>query len=90
VVFMDSETIKGFPGILDRKGEISIRLSKDFALPTGRYFINIAFLANSVMADYIQNAVVFEVIDGLFYEGGKIPVGKSLCYVQQQWNYKYK
>lgn len=88
ILFMDSTTIKDFPSKFKEKGEIHIKLSKEFALPVGQYHINIAFFSNGTMADYIQNALVLEVVDGLFYEGGKIPIGKSLCYVQQEWNYQ--
>jgi lipopolysaccharide transport system ATP-binding protein len=88
ILFIDSTTINNFPLKLQKSGEVVVKLSEDFGLPQGRYFVNIAFLVNDVMADYIQSALLFNVVDGLFYEGGKIPIGKSLCYVKQEWNYQ--
>jgi lipopolysaccharide transport system ATP-binding protein len=87
ILFMDSTTIKGFPVILQKNGEIEIKISEDFGLPVGNYHINIAFFANDIMADYVQNALLISVVDGLFFDSGKTPIGNSICYVQQSWNY---
>ncbi len=90
VLFMDSSTMNNFPTVLKKNGEIEIKISTEFGLPEGKYFVNIAFFANDNLADYVQSAIVFNVIDGLFYKGGKHPVGKGLCFVKQDWNYNSK
>ena len=87
ILFLDSSTIENFPVILNEKGMIKIKISDEFGLPPGRYFINIAAIVNGVMGDYIQNALVFDVVEGLFYKGGRAPSGKGICYVQQEWTY---
>lgn len=88
ILFIDSETIKNFPVMIQKKGRIEINLSDDFGLPMGQYTVNIAFIVNGAMADYIIDALRFSVIDGVFYSGGKQPSGKGLCYVKQEWKYE--
>jgi lipopolysaccharide transport system ATP-binding protein len=85
VIFLDSSIITGFPSSISKKGSIEIRLSKDFALPAGAYFVNIAVFAEDRMADYVVSALKFEVVDGLFYDMGKVPSGKGACFIKQEW-----
>lgn len=88
VVFLDSSVIPDFPSQLAMSGTIEIKLSEDFALPPGTYFVNIAVMVENQMADYVVNAIKFEVVDGLFYHLGKIPSGKGACFIRQEWVHK--
>lgn len=88
IVFLDSETIADFPGVLRRNGKIEVYLSDGFGLPKGQYFINVAILVNGTMADHIVRALHFTVVDGIFYSNGKVPRGRGLCYVKQKWRYE--
>lgn len=90
ILFMDSSVIEDFPTKIKKKGIITISISDDFNLPEGEYYINIAVFNDNQMADYIQNALSFEVENGSFYFAGKIPAGKSLSYVKQKWNIDYE
>jgi lipopolysaccharide transport system ATP-binding protein len=85
VVFLDSSVIPDFPSHLDKSGNIEIKLSQDFGLPLGTYFVNIAVMVENRMADYVVNAIKFEVVDGLFYHLGKVPSGKGACFIKQEW-----
>lgn len=88
IVFLDSAVIPGFPANICESGKIEIKLSDDFGLPVGTYFANIAVIVEGKLADYVVNAIRFEVVDGLFYSHGKIPVGKGVCFVKQEWVHK--
>lgn len=88
IVFLDSDTIEDFPSILQKSGNIEVYLSESFGLPQGQYFINIAFLIDGNMADYVIKALHFEVVDGVFYANGRVPVSAGLCYIKQKWNYE--
>lgn len=90
ILFMDSSLIEDFPVRMKKKGSITINISEDFNLPEGEYFINIAAFADNQMADYVQNALTFEVDNGNFYFAGKVPSGKTLSYVKQKWNVNYE
>ena len=87
VVFMDSSTSNVFSEAIAGSGEISIAISSDFNLTPGTYFLNIAFIVNDEMADYVQNAFHLNVLEGMFFENGKMPSGKSLCVIKQKWEY---
>ncbi len=88
IIFMDSTTINDFPKQIRRKGKFEIKITRDFGLADGCYFVNIAVFVNEIMADYIQNALIFHVEKGCFYEGGKSPAGKGMCHVKQKWEYQ--
>jgi lipopolysaccharide transport system ATP-binding protein len=88
ILFLDSSTIANFPQVVANTGSITIDLPGNFGLPAGRYSVNIAALASGIMCDHVQNALVFDIVDGLFFGNGKMPVGKSLCLVKQDWEYK--
>jgi lipopolysaccharide transport system ATP-binding protein len=85
ICFLDSSIINSFNNELGQTGIINIKLSEDFALAPGRYYISIALLVNDNIADYVQRALVFSVTEGLFFLNGKMPKGKSLCFVKQNW-----
>lgn len=87
IVFLDSSMITGFPSLISKEGNIKIKLSEDFGLPIGTYFVNIAVLAGNQMADHVVNAMKFEVVEGLFYYMGKVPYGKGSCFIKQEWRY---
>jgi lipopolysaccharide transport system ATP-binding protein len=88
ILFLDSSVMKDFPAFIDGAGEIEIQLSNDFALPQGKYYVNVAIMANNALSDHIQSALILNVVDGLFFSTGKVPFVKSLVYVQHQWSYK--
>jgi len=87
ILFLDSNT-NGNKFILKQKEEIRIILSKEFALYPNRYFINVACYDNNVLADYVQEAFIFDVVNGTFFENGNLPVSKSVCLVKQKWEVK--
>jgi lipopolysaccharide transport system ATP-binding protein len=87
VLFLDSSTVNSTPNLFYKNGSVNIIISPDFGLPIGKYFVNIAFLLNEEMADYVQSALIFNITEGKFFETAAIPSGKSLCYVQQEWKY---
>lgn len=87
ILFLDSHMDPEFPLTLNKTGSIEVYVSGDFTLPIGKYFVNVAFQANGIIADHIQGVLQFEVVDGLFFESGKIPLGKSLCLVKHKWTY---
>lgn len=84
VTFMDSSTID-VPININRTGQITIELDSNFALSSGQYHLNIAFLVNGDIADYITQALVFTIVDGAFFSNGKIPIGNGICHVKQNW-----
>jgi lipopolysaccharide transport system ATP-binding protein len=85
IVFLDSNTIKDFPEKLPKNAEIVVTLSQDFGLPPGRYTINIALLINEEMADYMIEAIVFNIDAGDFFGRGVLPNGDTQCLVKQTW-----
>lgn len=85
IVFMDSSTILNFPSMLKQEGTVKLSLSEDFSLPKGKYFINVAAFVDDEMADYIQNALTIEVQEGDFFQTGKRPLGRTICFVKQKW-----
>jgi len=86
ILFLDS-TVTDAPLRIDKEGEIIISISDSFGLSAGKYFMNIAFFSNDTMTDYIKYALIFNVIDGVFYPNGKFPSSKSICHIQQNWNF---
>lgn len=85
IFFLDSDSIKGIPNYFPGRGEIKIKLGNDFALFKGRYTINIAFFVNGDMADYVQNALSFNIIDDDFLGSGKLPSSQYTIIPKQTW-----
>ncbi len=85
-IFLDSHVDAALPSRFPPKGEITIRLSPEFALVPGIYNVNVAAFANGEMADYVVGALSLEVTQGDFFGSGKFPEGKSQCYVRNRWS----
>jgi lipopolysaccharide transport system ATP-binding protein len=85
ILFLDSTTIHDSPKILNVKSKLHIRLSDEFSLIPNSYYVNIACYEDEVLSDYIQKAFTFDIIQGAFYSGGRMPVGNGLCMVKQEW-----
>ena len=88
ITFLESSISDDFETRFGKEGEITVQLSDGFALNPGRYYLNIAVLANGAMVDHVQRALIFTVNDGLFFSGGKLPAGKGICLVKQNWKLK--
>lgn len=86
IIFLDSNIISDFPNQIPKEGNIRIALSDDFHLTSGQYYINVAFLSGSDMADYVQRACVFDVIDGAECNNGRQSADKGFCWVKQDWS----
>jgi lipopolysaccharide transport system ATP-binding protein len=89
ILFLDSNTNEN-NFYLTKKGEIHIFVSKEFALYPNHYYINVACYDNYVLADYVKEAYVFDVINGAFFKNGILPASKSACLVKQKWVLKEK
>ncbi|RKD12399.1 hypothetical protein BCY91_12170 [Pelobium manganitolerans] len=87
VLFLDSTTTNNAPAIYRKDGSIRISLSHDFGLPIGKYFINIAFFVDNEMADYVQSALIFSVVEGKFFETAFMPAGRAVCFIKQKWDF---
>ena len=85
-LWLDSNSVVGKNLILDKTSTIRIELSQEFALSAGEYFINIACFDNdNKMADYVQHAIEFKVIQSTFCKTGFYPLGRGMCLVNQKW-----
>lgn len=85
-LWLDSNSVVGRNLILDKTSTIRIELSQEFALSAGEYFINIACFDNdNKMADYVQHAIEFKVIQSTFCKTGFYPLGRGMCLVNQKW-----
>jgi lipopolysaccharide transport system ATP-binding protein len=89
VFFLDSSLAENNPVIFKKQGEIKIQLSGEISLAPNKYFINIAAYVNGVLGDYIKQAQLFTVRQGTFFINGKMPMGKSILLVKQNWTFNY-
>lgn len=88
ILWMDSQTTDNTPGIIQSNTRINIQLSKDFALPAGKYFINIIIYEDNVITDYIQHALEFSVVESTFFKTGYYPGSKGTCLISQKWSFE--
>jgi lipopolysaccharide transport system ATP-binding protein len=88
ILFLDSRTQQKYQSVINDDIMITITLPGDFALPLGKYYINVAVLANNDMSDHVQRALVFNIIEGKLFDNGKLPSGKSICYIKEEWEVK--
>jgi lipopolysaccharide transport system ATP-binding protein len=85
ITFLESAIADNFQLKFRSEGEITAHLSDQFALHPGRYYLNIAAMLNGEIVDHVQQALVFTVNEGLFFSSAKLPVGKGVCLVKQNW-----
>ena len=88
ILWMDSQTTDNTPGIIQSNTRLNIQLSKDFALPAGKYFINIIIYEDNVITDYIQHALEFSVVESTFFNTGYYPGSKGTCLISQKWSFE--
>ena len=88
ILWMDSQTTDNTPGIIQSNTRINIQLSKDFALPAGKYFINIIIYEDNVITDYIQHGLEFSVVESTFFKTGYYPGSKGTCLISQKWSFE--
>lgn len=86
IFFLDSHCIKDMPNIFPSKGKIDIKIENEFALAPGKYTINIALFTNNEMADYIQGAFSFNIIEDDYFGTGRLPSGQYTIVPKQLWN----
>ena len=73
--------------ILENRLRLMVEVTERVSLLPGMYFLNIAcYDDGGFMADYIQKAISFEVIPGLFFNTGHQPMGDGMCLVKQDWS----
>jgi len=85
ITFLESSIIDNFQKRFKKEGEILVKLSDQFTLIPGKYYLNIAVLVNDEIVDHVQQALVFKVNEGLFFSNGKLPSGNGLCLIKQKW-----
>jgi len=88
ITFLESSIADNAQTKFRKNGEIIAHLSNQFAIYPGKYYLNIAAMMNGEIVDHVQHALVFTVNEGLFFSGAKLPVGKGICLVKQNWEVK--
>jgi len=85
-VFYGSNEMIGLPlNDLPPTGSIDCLLPR-LLLTSGIYPLNIAFTVNGIMADWVQDAVSLNVVEGDFFGTGKLPpASHGGVLVQQDW-----
>ena len=73
-IFNNDVTNQAFPIISENTNSIDIVVDK-LPLPPGKYHFSLFSRINNDIADWVQNAGVFHVESGDFYESGKLPEG---------------
>ncbi|MBP5547913.1 MAG: ABC transporter ATP-binding protein [Bacteroidales bacterium] len=87
-LWMDSQSVLGTLSDFVNDCTLRIEITKDFALAAGNYFINlVCYDSNSEMADYVQHAIEFKVLQSTFCKTGFYPAGKSICMAKQNWSF---
>ena len=87
-LWMDSQSVLGTLSDFVNDCTLRIEITKDFALAAGNYFINlVCYDSNSEMADYVQHAIEFKVLQSTFCKTGFYPAGKSICMTKQNWSF---
>jgi len=71
VTRFDTEITLGLPTKLPKSGTITCK-ARNVSLSPGRYLVNIAFLGNGVMEDYLAGATYFDVIGSDYFKTGKV------------------
>jgi len=81
----DSDATGGLPETLPAEGSVCC-LSDPINLTAGRCFANARLLKGGAVADYLQQAVVFDVEPDDFHGSGKLP-GRDwvMCLLKHKW-----
>ncbi|MBR2373025.1 MAG: ABC transporter ATP-binding protein [Lentisphaeria bacterium] len=85
VMFLDSMAHRNDIPPLTSFGTIKLRLTNDFALCEGSYYVNIMLFVKQDVADHISHAFSFDIIHGDIYHSKKSPINKALCVVEHAW-----
>jgi lipopolysaccharide transport system ATP-binding protein len=72
----DTEIATGIPSVLPCKGNVICKV-KNVTLCPGSYQVNIAFLGNGIMEDYLADAIGIEVLPTDFFKTGKLFTGSD-------------
>ncbi|BAY47906.1 ABC transporter-like protein [Scytonema sp. HK-05] len=88
ILALNTSTVNQLPLKLSAKGQITVGLSKEFSLSPGQYTVNVSAFINEEMADYVQGAIIFNVVEGDFFGSGKLPTVSSQCLVKQFWAFE--
>ena len=70
---------------ISKKGRIKLIINENFALPPGLYYFNAAIMSHNLLTDHIEKIKFFEIVNGNFFNNGKEPMGKMICYVKHKW-----
>ena len=70
VARFDTEVAGYVPSLLPASGQISCS-TEAINLVAGRYYLNIAFLSNGEMQDYLQRQSFFDIVESNFFGTGK-------------------
>jgi lipopolysaccharide transport system ATP-binding protein len=85
IFFLDSESIPDIPVFYPPCGKVEIRLKNDFGLFPGKYSINVAFYINNDMADSLEEALSFNIMEDDFLGSGKLPSAQYVVIPKQKW-----
>ena len=85
IFVFDSDATTGLPELLPAEGSVCC-VTDPINLTSGRCFANLRLLKGGAVADYLQQAAVFDVEPDDFHGSGKIP-GRDwvLCLLKNQW-----
>ena len=85
VFLLDSDAAGGLPAVLPPRGEV-VCVTHPINITAGMCCINVALMKGGSMADYIQNALTFDICPTDVYGTGKVP-GRDwvLCVVKHDW-----
>jgi len=85
IFVFDSDATGGLPEILPAEGSVCC-VTDPINLTSGRCFANLRLLKGGAVADYLQQATIFDVEPDDFHGSGKMP-GRDwvLCLLKNQW-----
>lgn len=72
-----------------REGIVCCMLSNPLGLRPGTYRVNISVFSYGVLADYIVDAIYFEVIEGDFFGTGKLPQHWPMFLIPNEWKLEH-
>jgi lipopolysaccharide transport system ATP-binding protein len=85
MIFIDSETsdisLINIKGIIN----ITIELPSKISLGIGKYFVNIAIYNNFEIVDYVQEAIVFNIIESDFFGNGRTVPNDTKVLLKNKW-----
>ena len=85
IFVLDSDATGGFPEMLPAEGSVTCT-TDPINLTPGRCFMNIRLLKGGAVADYIQQAGIFDVEPDSSHKTGKLPTRDwVLCLLNNEW-----